>query len=76
MPIRRLLKNSAFSPEEIEFLVLAYEKALSVLALKSRDDFATRTVAKKIIKVAQAGERDPEQICRRAVEELGISRAA
>jgi hypothetical protein len=39
-------------------------------------DPATRTIAKKIIKAAQTAERDPEQICRRAIEELGISHAA
>ena len=76
MAIHRLLENSAFGPEEIEAIVIAYEKALSVLALKNGDDPATRIVAKKIIKVAQTAERDPEQICQRAIEELEISRAA
>jgi hypothetical protein len=74
MTIRQLLENSAFGPEEIERLVVAYEQALSVFALKDRDDFATRVIARKIIKVAQTGERDAEQICQRAIAEL--SRAA
>lgn len=76
MVIHRLLENSAFGPEDIETIVVAYEKALSALALKNGDDPATRIVAKKIIKVAQTAERDPEQICRRAIEELEIYRAA
>jgi hypothetical protein len=76
MAIHRLLESSVLGPEEIETIVIAYEKALSALALKSRDDPATRIIAKKIIKVAQTAERDPEQICRRAIEELGISHAA
>lgn len=74
--IYRLLENQAFGPEEIKRLVSAYEKALRVLALKSRDDAATQLVAKKIIKIAQTGERDPARICRRAIAELAISRAA
>jgi hypothetical protein len=76
MTIHRALENSAFSPEEIERMVVAYEQALSALALKNRDDAATRVVAQKIIQIARSGERDPVQICTRAVEELGISRAA
>lgn len=57
-------------PEEVERMVIAYEKALSVLALKGGDDPANRLVAEKVIKVAQTGERNPEEICRRAVAEL------
>lgn len=76
MAIHRLLENSAFGPEEIERLVLAYEKVLAALSLKSRDDPATRIIAKKVIKVAQTGDLDPEQISRRAIAELGTSRAA
>jgi hypothetical protein len=65
-----LLEGRAFGPEEVERMFIAYEKALSALALKSGDDPANHLVTEKIIKVAQTGERDPEQICRRAVAEL------
>jgi hypothetical protein len=65
-----LLEGRAFGREEVERIVIAYEKALSSLALKSGDDPANRLVAEKIIKVAQTGERDPEEIFRRAVTEL------
>jgi hypothetical protein len=64
------LEGRAFGSEEVERMVIAYEKALSTLALESGDDPANRLVAEKIIKVAQTGERDLEQICRRAVAEL------
>jgi hypothetical protein len=50
-------------------MVITCEKALLLLALKSGDDPANRLVAEKIIKVAQMGQRDPEQICRRAIAE-------
>ena len=67
---RLALEGRTSGPEEVERMVIAYEKALSVLALKRGDDPANRLVAEKIIKVAQMGERDPEQICRRAIAEL------
>ncbi len=50
-------------------MVITYEKVLLLLVLKSGDDLANRLVAERIIKVAQMGERDPEQICRRAIAE-------
>lgn len=50
--------------------VIAYEEAVSVPALKRGDDTANRLVAEKIIKIAQTGERGPEENCRRAVAEL------
>jgi hypothetical protein len=65
-----LSRGRPFGDEEVESMVIAYEQALSALALKCRDDPATRLVAEKIIKVAQMGERDPEEICRRALAEL------
>jgi hypothetical protein len=76
MAIYRVLQNRAFSPEEVDLIVNAFEQALAMLALKSRDDPATELVAKKIIKVAETGERDSARICCQAVAELVSSRAA
>lgn len=74
MTIHHLLESFAFGPEEIQSVVKAYDDALAALGLASCDDPATRLVAKKIIEVAQAGERDPIKIRRRAIEKLGTSR--
>lgn len=76
MTIYRLLQNRGFAPEEIKLMVSAFEQALTVLALKSRDDPATELVARKIIKVSQTGEGDPARICSQAIAELVNSRAA
>jgi len=50
----------------------AYEAALQLLRLTDRHDPVTEIVAKKIIEVTRAGERDPPKICARAIKELGI----
>jgi len=72
MPINKLAAEAAFGPDEIARLAKAYEAALELLRLKDRDDPITELVAKKIIEVARAGERDPPRICARALKELGI----
>lgn len=67
MVIYRLLQNSAFGPEEINFMTTAYEDALRVLGLTDRADPLTEILAKKIIEIAQTGERDPARIRAQAV---------
>lgn len=72
MAVYRLLQNSAFGPDEIERITTAYEDALRVLRLANRADPITEIVAKKIIEVAQTGERSPIRIRERALNELGV----
>lgn len=72
MAIDRLLRESEFGPDDVEGLTKAYEAALQLLRLVDRTDPVTDIVAKKIIAVARAGERDPAHICARAIKELGI----
>jgi hypothetical protein len=72
MAIFRLLQNSAFGPEQIRYMAMAYEDALHVLRLAHCTDLVTEIVAKKVIEIAQTGERDPLRISLRAIEELGF----
>jgi len=58
-------------PEEIERLVLAYEQTLRELGLTKRDNQA-QMIAKKVVEVGQTGLRDPAQISRLAINELGL----
>jgi len=73
MAIYRLLQNSAFAPEDIGRLVAAYEDCLRILNVANRSDPLAELLAKKIIEIVQTGMRDPVQIGRLALEELGIS---
>ena len=73
MAIYRLLKFSAFQPEEITCMTAAYEDALRVLQLADRQDPLTELVAKKIIEAAQLGERDPKRLREKALTELGTN---
>ena len=54
--------------QEIKILGDAFEDALRTLRLVNRDDPATEIVAKKIIELAQRGERDPVRLRQAAVQ--------
>src|SRR5262245_27574203 len=71
--IYRLLRFSAFEPEEITRMTAAYEHALRAIRLAERQDPITELVAKKIIEVARLGESDPVRIQIRALKELGVT---
>ena len=68
MPIRRLLHESAFAPQEVQVLSDAFEAALRELRLVDRTDPAVELVAKRIIQMAQQGERDPVRLREGAVK--------
>ena len=72
MSIHQLFQNTAFGPEEITVLVAAYERTLKKLGVVERGDPLTEMIAKKIIEIAQRGERDPEQLTALAMSELGF----
>jgi hypothetical protein len=59
-----------FGPEDIAALTTAFEAALGKLGLVDRSDPTTVTLAKLIIELAKAGEREPERLCDSAVKRL------
>ena len=58
MPIKALLRESAFSPEQISEMAAAFEDALSALNLVDRTDPIAELIAKVIIECATKGEFD------------------
>jgi len=73
MAIYRILQNMPLSPEDISRLAAAYEATLQALGLADRNDPITELVARKIIEIGQTGVRDPQQISRLAVTDLGAA---
>ena len=82
MSIIPLLAQSAFDPEFIETLVSAYEHAWQQVE-KSGSTFASpryrraarEIIAKRIIEMAQRGEREPTRLAEDAVSYLARSYA-
>ena len=71
MPIRAFLEGRKFDPETIRLMGIGFELTLAALRLANKD-FANEVVARQIIAVAQAGERDPERMCERVLQELRV----
>jgi hypothetical protein len=72
MPIIRLLQNALFGPEEIRVLVRAFDDALGTLQV-DRSSLVAEALAKKIIELAQQGERDPKRLRQHAVRSVSQS---
>jgi len=62
MPIIRLLRTTAFDPEQVRELVKVYEGVLAELELVDRTDPVTELVAKTIVDCAKAGEFDRKKL--------------
>jgi hypothetical protein len=60
VPIRPLLRDEHFTPEDVTVLVAAFEDALHKLKLVDRADPAVTLVAKRIIELARKGDRDAD----------------
>ena len=60
MAIYRLLRRHVFEPEDLRLLGIVYEDVLKVLGLVDRKDPATEMIAKRLVELAQTGERDPQ----------------
>ena len=74
MPIRQLLDNTAFNPEEVTLLRDVFEDTLRALKLVDRSDPVTMLVARTIIELASQGERDPARLRRAAVQAFSRGR--
>jgi hypothetical protein len=72
MPIIRLLQNASFGPDEIRVLVRAFDDALGTLGV-DRSSLVAEALAKKIIELAQQGERDPKRLRQHAVRSVSQS---
>lgn len=62
MPIRQALVEQSFDPEQVRAMAVAFEKACQSLGLTDTPDPLTDIVARKIIEMAKAGERDPNRL--------------
>jgi hypothetical protein len=69
--IKRLLEDeAAFRPEEAAVLVAAYDDCIGRLNLRDSDDRLTQLLAMTIIRAARSGERNPSELCQKALQAL------
>jgi hypothetical protein len=72
----RLLQGQSFDPETIEVMGQAYDKAKRRLHDTGQPELVQEVIARRIIDIVAAGDRDPDQIAKRALQALGVERAS
>lgn len=69
MPIRQFLgKDVSFGPDDLKAMSEAFTQALAELRLYDRQDAMVEMVARRIVRAALSGERDPVKLCEIALD--------
>ena len=65
VPLSRFLPDdTVFAPDHLTVIGTAFSQALAELGLNDRNDPIVETVARRIIRAALNGERDPAKHCK------------
>jgi hypothetical protein len=67
------LTGTSFDPELIAAMGEAYDRVRKMLHDKGQPAMVQEIIARRVIEVAQTGERDPAQIGRRVLETFGLA---
>jgi hypothetical protein len=67
MPITQFLDGHRFDPETKRIMGVAFEMTRAALRLDDRNDAFNKIVAENIIKLAQEGECDPDELRERTL---------
>jgi hypothetical protein len=74
MAIYRLLRRDVFEPDDIRLLASVLEEVLTAVGPVERNDPMAELIARKLVQLAQAGERDPECLRDLVIEVVQQSR--
>jgi len=69
----RFFQDGAFDPDITSAMGEAFERACKSLHDMGQPDIVKEIIAKRIVEVARTGERDPVQLCERALAALGFN---
>ena len=70
MPIREFLNGNKFDCETARVLGVAFELVCVALRLGDCGDDVKEAIAKKLILLAQGGERHPDLLCEQVLKDL------
>jgi hypothetical protein len=70
MPITPYLNGERFEPETKRVLGVAFEQVSIALRIGASDDDVKQAIANKVIELARAGERNPDILCERVLEDI------
>ena len=72
MPATALFRAAASEPAVFMVMDDAFRRACRSLHDTGQPEIVQEILAKRIIDFAQAGERDPRELCEKALKALGI----
>ena len=70
MPIRPFLNGRRFNQETLRILSVAFEQVCITLQIEGSADDVRQAIANKVIELASAGERNPDILCERVLEDI------
>jgi hypothetical protein len=70
MLITPYLNGERFEPETERVLSVAFEQVSIALRIGASDDDVKQAIANKVIELAKAGERNPDILCERVLEDI------
>ena len=62
----------AFDPEATNSLCIAFDMVCSTLAERDRSEFVKELIARRVIALAERGERDPDKLAEATTSSLGL----
>jgi hypothetical protein len=70
MPIKPFLNGLRFDQEALRILGIAFEQVCITLRIGASDDDVKQAIANKVIELANAGERNPDILCERVLDDI------
>ena len=67
------LHDVSFDPDTTHIMGKAFDGACKELHDIGQSDLVKTVIAKRIIQIAGKGERDPNQLCKRALQAVGLA---
>ena len=65
-------RDVSFDPDTTHIMGQAFDGACKELPDIGQSDLVKAIIAKRIIAIAKTGERDPHQLCKRALRAVGL----
>ena len=69
-----LFDAAALDPETVQIISEAYDRACRALHDRGQPQIVNELIARRIIDMAKAGERDIQRMCDRVLADVGIVR--
>lgn len=70
--ILQFIQGGSFDEKATHVMGEAYDKARRMLHDKGQPKMIQEIIARRIIDIAASGERDPDELARRALQALGM----